>query len=144
MPRPSLSLISHSNTPNSKPREDFKIVKTFKPSNLPGKTMIVGFVDIPPNGASPSHRHGGAAIVAIPIEGSCLNQMNGNDPVVHNVGDFWYEAPGCHHQRSENAGTGNSKFFAVLVVDDEAIKDGFGGIFVLDKEVEAGEKKASI
>jgi quercetin dioxygenase-like cupin family protein len=106
--------------------------------------MIVGYVDIPPNGASPSHRHGGAAIVAIPIEGTCLNQMNGNDPATRSVGDFWYEAPGCHHQRSENAGEGHSKFFAVLVVDDEAIADGFGGIFVLDKEVEAGEKKASI
>lgn len=105
---------------------------------------MVGFVKIPPNGGSPSHRHGGAAIVAIPIEGACLNQMNGNESVVHNVGDFWYEAPGCHHQKSENVGTGDASFFAVLVVDDEIIKDGFGNIFVLDKEVEAGEKKASV
>ncbi|KAF2682006.1 hypothetical protein K458DRAFT_343090 [Lentithecium fluviatile CBS 122367] len=127
-----------------KPRENFKVLKAFQPSNLPGKTMIVGFVDVPPNGGTPSHRHGGAAVVAIPVEGTCLNQMNGIEPIVSNVGDFWYEDPGCHHQRSENIGEVNAKFFAVLVVDDEVIKDGYGGIFVLAKEVEAGEKEASL
>ncbi|KAF2264378.1 hypothetical protein CC78DRAFT_601630 [Lojkania enalia] len=126
-----------------KPREDFKIVKTYNPSNLPGKTIIVGFIDVPPNGATPSHRHGGAAVVAIPIEGSTLNQMNNNNPIVYTSGEFWYEAPGCHHQRSENAGDVNAKFFAVLIVDNEVIKDGYGDIFVLDKEVENGEKAPS-
>lgn len=105
--------------------------------------MMVGFVDVPPNGGTPSHRHGGAAIVAIPVLGTCLNQMNSTEPVEYSVGDFWYEAPGCHHQRSECVGDVNAKFFVVLIVDDEVIKDGYGGIFVLDKEVEAGEKAPS-
>ncbi|KAF2110454.1 hypothetical protein BDV96DRAFT_604028 [Lophiotrema nucula] len=126
-----------------KPREDFKILKTYNPSNLPGKTIIVGSVDVPPNGATPSHKHGGATIVAMPIEGTCLNQMNNNEPIVSSVGDFWYEAPGCHHQRSENVGDVNAKFMVVLIVDDETIKEGFGSIFVLDREVENGEKAAS-
>ena len=70
--------------------------------------------------------------------------MNGNEPVVSNVGDFWYEAPGCHHQRSECVGDKKSKFFVTMIVDDEVIKDGFGNVFVLDKEVEAGEKRPSV
>lgn len=69
--------------------------------------------------------------------------MNNNEPITSKVGDFWYEAPGCHHQRSENLGDVNARFFVVLVVDDETVKDGFGSIFVLDKEVEAGEKEPS-
>ncbi|KAJ4288060.1 hypothetical protein N0V90_012077 [Kalmusia sp. IMI 367209] len=126
-----------------KPRETFTIIQTFHPSNLPGKTMIVGTVEVPPGGATPSHRHGDAVIIAVPIEGSALNQMNSNEPIVSNVGDYWYEAPGCHHQRSECIGDNKAKFFVILIVDDEVVKDGYGGIFVLDKEVEAGEKAPS-
>jgi hypothetical protein len=66
--------------------------------------------------------------------------MNDNAPVVHGVGDFWYEAPGCHHRRSENVGAGNARFFAVMVVDDETVKDGYESVFVLDKEVEESGK----
>ena len=126
-----------------KPREDFKILQAFHPSNLPGMTIIVGTVKMAPGSATPSHRHGGAAIVAVPIEGTSLNQMNGNEPNTFGVGDFWYEAPGCHHQRSECVGEEKTKFFVTLIVDDETIKDGYGSVLVLDKEVEAGEKPPS-
>ncbi|KAK7180790.1 hypothetical protein DPSP01_009258 [Paraphaeosphaeria sporulosa] len=126
-----------------KPREDFKILQTFHPSNLPGKTIVVGTVEMSPGSATPSHRHGGAAIVAVPIEGTSLNQMNGNEPITSSVGEFWYEAPGCHHQRSECVGDRKAKFFVTMIVDDEVIKDGYGSVFVLDKEVEAGEKPPS-
>jgi quercetin dioxygenase-like cupin family protein len=130
---------------SSKPRESFQILKTYNPSNLPGKTIIVGLIDIPPNGASPPHRHGGAAIVAVPFQGTQLNQMNGDAPIRNGPGEFFYEAPGCHHERSENAGEGHAKFIAVLIVDDETIDYGtdLGAVFVLDKEVEMGERKAS-
>ena len=63
--------------------------------------------------------------------------MNGNEPVVSRVGDCWYEAPGCHHQRSECVGDGESRFFVVLIVDSPVVeKEGFGGVLVLDREVE--------
>ncbi|KAF2818769.1 hypothetical protein CC86DRAFT_375626 [Ophiobolus disseminans] len=131
-----------------KPREDLKIVARYTPSNLPGKTILILFVDIPPNGGTPPHRHGGATAIAIPISGTSLNQMNGAPPQLFGPGDFWFEGPGCHHQRSENpSASENAKFYAVMIVDDEIIggKGGedFGAIFVLDKEVEAGEKEAS-
>lgn len=126
----------------SKPREDFKIVAMYNPSNIPGKTIIVGLIDVPEGGASPPHRHGGSAIVAVAFQGQTLNQMNDEEPIICGPGDFWYEAPGCHHQRSENVGEGRSKFIAVLVVDSETIDHGknLGAVFVLDKEVEMGEK----
>ncbi|KAH7402876.1 hypothetical protein BKA66DRAFT_12683 [Pyrenochaeta sp. MPI-SDFR-AT-0127] len=131
-----------------KPREDLQILGRYNPSNLPGKTILVLLIDIPPNGGTPSHKHGGAAAIAIPISGSSLNQMNSAAPQTYGPGEFWYEGPGCHHQRSENPSTTErAKFFAVLIVDDETLggKGGeeFGNIFVLDKEVEMGEKAAS-
>lgn len=127
-----------------KPREDFKIVSTYHPSNLQGKTIIVSIVTLPPGGATPSHRHGNATAIAIPLSGTSLNQMNGNAKE-YGRGDFWYEAPGCHHQRSENISNEESAtFFAILIVDDDVIEGGnYGNILVLDNEVEVGEKEAS-
>lgn len=71
------------------------------------------------------------------IDGVVLNQMNDDEPIVSQKGDMWYEAPGCHHVRSENLkGSEKAKFLAVLIVDDEVIKDGFHRIVVLDAEKE--------
>jgi hypothetical protein len=72
--------------------------------------------------------------------------MNGDEPIICGPGEFWYEAPGCHHQRSENVSQGEerAKFIAVLIVDDETIKDDPMAIFVLDKEVETGERKGEV
>ncbi|CAG5157180.1 uncharacterized protein ALTATR162_LOCUS4972 [Alternaria atra] len=131
-----------------KPREDLKICARYNPSNLPGKTILVLLIDIPPNGGTPSHRHGGATAIAIPFSGTSLNQMNNQDAQTFGPGEFWYEGPGCHHQRSENPSlTETAKFYAILIVDDETLggKTGeeYGNIFVLDKEVEMGEKAPS-
>ncbi|KAL2871655.1 cupin domain-containing protein [Aspergillus lucknowensis] len=119
-----------------RPRETFEILKVFHPSNLPGKQIVVGRVFVPPNGASPPHTHGGASIVAVATDGAVLNQMNNQEPSISKRGEFWYEAPGCHHQRSENNTQENAEFIAVLVVDDETVKDGYHSIFVLDAEKE--------
>ncbi|ORY04691.1 hypothetical protein BCR34DRAFT_591156 [Clohesyomyces aquaticus] len=126
-----------------RPREGLKILNTFHPSNLPGKVMIVAEVTMPPNGASPPHRHGGAAVIAVALEGTTINQMNCEDPITCGPGSFWYEAPGCHHVRSENESKEvGAKFLAVLIVDEETVKDGYHGILVLDAEVEEAGKLA--
>ncbi|KAK2754220.1 hypothetical protein FQN54_007099 [Arachnomyces sp. PD_36] len=125
-----------------RPREEFEVLNVFHPPNLPGKSMIVVRVSLAPNGATPPHTHGGAAVIAIPVEGTLVNQMNSDEPTVSSPGEFWYEGPGCHHVRAENVSkTERAKFLAVLVVDDETIKDGFGGVFVLDAEKEEMENK---
>ncbi|KAK9320196.1 hypothetical protein V1517DRAFT_330055 [Lipomyces orientalis] len=123
-----------------RPREDFQILNAlnvYHPANIPGKSVLVGMIDMDPNAATPSHTHGGAAAIAVVVDGTVLNQMNCDEPIVSKKGDMWYEAPGCHHVRSENvSGSEKAKFLAVLIVDDEVIKDGFHDIFVLDAERE--------
>ncbi|KAL4984106.1 hypothetical protein BDW68DRAFT_180998 [Aspergillus falconensis] len=117
-----------------RPREFFEIIKVYHPSNLPGKQIIVGRVLMDPNSATPPHTHGGAAIVAVVTEGTVLNQMNDDVPIVSSKGEVFYESPGCHHVRSENNTHEKAAFIAVLVVDDEVVKDGYQNIFVLDAE----------
>lgn len=61
------------------------------------------------------------------IQGRVLNQMICADghvvgPRVYEKGESWYEPPGCHHVRSENAGDEEAMFIASLIVDEEAIK----------------------
>ncbi|KAF2476701.1 uncharacterized protein BDR25DRAFT_322077 [Lindgomyces ingoldianus] len=124
-----------------RPREGLKILSTLQPSNLPGKIMIVAEVNFPPNGATPAHRHGGAAVVAVALEGTTVNQMNCEEPITCPPGSFWYEAPGCHHVWSENMSKDDgARFLAILIVDEEVVQDGMEGILVLDAEVEAREK----
>lgn len=68
---------------------------------------------------------------------------------VYGPGESWYEAPGCHHVRSENAGEGEAVFVANLVVGDEVFEGldmsakgaeaewgKIGRVFVIDKDVE--------
>ena len=63
--------------------------------------------------------------------------MNDGPAVVRGPGESFYEAPGCHHVLGENASEGETKFFAVFVVDDTYLeKEGLGGLVVLDAEVE--------
>ncbi|KAL4900135.1 hypothetical protein BDW74DRAFT_183089 [Aspergillus multicolor] len=123
-----------------RPRETFSIIKIYHPSNLPGKQIVVGKISMDSNSASPPHTHGGAAIVAVVTEGTVLNQMNEDDPTLTSKGDVFYESPGCHHVRSENVTDGKAEFIAVLVVDDEVVKNGYHNIFVLDAEAEAQGK----
>ena len=63
--------------------------------------------------------------------------MNCSKPFISSVGESFYEAPGCHHVRSENTSkTENAKFSVVMIVDDEVVKDGYEMLAVLDAEVE--------
>lgn len=120
-----------------RPREDFEIVNVYHPSNIPGKAVVLLTIDMVPNAATPPHTHGGAAAIAIVVDGVVLNQMDCDEPIISKKGDMWYEAPGCHHVRSENVGgLEKAKFLAILIVDDEVIKDGFHTIVVLDAEKE--------
>lgn len=42
-------------------------------------------------------------------------------PKIHSQGQSWYEAPGCHHVRSENAGDEEAVFVANMIVDNEVL-----------------------
>lgn len=64
--------------------------------------------------------------------------MNCDEPKIYKEGETWYEAPGCHHVRSENVSAEEeARFVAVFVVDDEVVeKHGYGGLVVLDADNE--------
>lgn len=121
----------------SRPREEFTILNIFHPPNLPGKQIVVVKLWYSPNAASPPHTHSGATIVGVVTEGTVLNQMNDDDPVSSSQGEIFYEGPGCHHVRSENNTQERASFVAVLIIDDEVVKEGYHKIFVLDAENEA-------
>jgi hypothetical protein len=70
-------------------------------------------------------------------------------PKVYGPGESWYEAPGCHHVRSEAVGPEEGLFIANLLVstdvfegldlqarsvDDDMAK--IGRVVIIDKEVE--------
>ena len=109
-------------------------------------------VTAPVNAATPPHTHGGAAIVATMTRGKMLNQMvcpdhdpdsQGTGPKIYSVGESWYEPPGCHHVRSENAGDEEAQFLAVFVVAKEKVdNEGLAGLVVIDAAVQ-GAKQAT-
>ncbi|KAK5120899.1 hypothetical protein LTR85_005966 [Meristemomyces frigidus] len=37
-------------------------------------------------------------------------------------GEMWYEAPGCHHVRSENAGNKEAAFYANFIIDTDKLE----------------------
>ncbi|KAG7415952.1 hypothetical protein Forpe1208_v005444 [Fusarium oxysporum f. sp. rapae] len=68
---------------------------------------------------------------------------------VYGPGESWYEAPGCHHVRSENAGNDEALFIANLVVSTDVFKGldvktrsgeedfaKIGRVFIIDKDVD--------
>ena len=84
-------------------------------------------VTAPVGSATAPHRHGGAAVVATLIRGRVLNQMvcdgENHGPMIHSEGDSWYEPPGCHHVRCENAGDEEAVFVANFVVETRRIEE---------------------
>ncbi|MCJ1375048.1 hypothetical protein MMC20_006282 [Loxospora ochrophaea] len=113
---------------------------------MPDKALITLLVTLPPHAATPSHTHNGAAVTALMLRGASLNQMNCDEPFVSREGETFYEAPGCHHVRSENACENpveEASFFAVMIIDQEIIeRDGYEGLVVVDAAVEEKGKAA--
>lgn len=100
--------------------------------------MVVMLVTQAPNAAAPPHTHGGAAVVGLTLSGEILNQMNHDPPFIVRPGETWFEGPGCHHVRGENASDSvSASFYAVFVVDDKIIKDGYGNLLIVDASVRA-------
>ncbi|KAL8951510.1 MAG: hypothetical protein Q9222_002513 [Ikaeria aurantiellina] len=128
--------LNHLSNPDSRPRENIKLLSHHHPPNIPGKSLITLLVTLPPNAATPPHTHNGAAVTALMLRGASLNQMNEDEPHVYREGESWYEAPGCHHVRSENSCEGEGEeasLYAVFVVDDGVVeKEGLEGLMVFD------------
>lgn len=102
---------------------------------------------VPVNAAAPPHTHGGGALVATMLKGKMLNQMvcpddhdpetQGSGPKIYSAGETWYEPPGCHHVRAENAGDEEAEFIATFVIDKKKVDEkGMGALIVIDADVQ--------
>ena len=75
----------------------------------------------------------------------CLSFSGPAGPTIFGPGESWYEAPGCHHVRSENVGEPDeeAQFVANLVIDTstfEAAADPVSAVVVIDAETEERSK----
>lgn len=158
-------------TVDGRPTPGVSLAFHHKPSNLPDVSWIGLLVTAPPNAATPPHSHGGAAVTATVIRGHVLNQMvhthvdsvtgetrtHDSGAKIYAPGETWYEAPGCHHVRSETVGDEEVVFIANLVVSDtvfegidpndqgmEATYARMGRVVVIDKDVEEQQSAARI
>jgi hypothetical protein len=74
--------------------------------------------------------------------------MHDSGAKVYGPGESWYEAPGCHHVRSETVGNEEALFIANLVVSTNVFKGldvkarseeedfaKIGRVFIIDKDV---------
>lgn len=122
----------------SRPIPTTTVVSSYKITapGITGKTIVQARIDIPPNGATPPHKHGGCAISAYLISGEIYNKMNDEPMQVIKAGGTWYEAPGCHHKISQNiSATEGSVLMASMIVDTAAYeKDGMAALIQIDPE----------
>jgi len=73
-----------------------------------------------PGGWTPPHYHAGAEVVAMVLEGEILSAMDDMPPKVYKVGETWYERPGCHHTKSENASDKvPARLRATMIIDSD-------------------------
>ena len=62
-----------------------------------------------------------------------LTQTNHDLPVVSTACEIWYEGPGCQHLRKESISKDSpAKFYALLIIDDEVVRDVYGRVDVID------------
>ncbi|KAJ5491730.1 hypothetical protein N7539_003297 [Penicillium diatomitis] len=107
-----------------------------KLENCAGMTVVGLIIEYPPNGATPPHRHGGAAVSAYVLRGAILNKMN-EDPIeLIEQGDLWHEPPGCHHRISANASqTEAASFFVTIVIETDKLgREGVSVLLQYDEE----------
>lgn len=74
-------------------------------TSSPGKTFTSVIVNFPPGAKADPHRHGDAFVYAYVLSGSVRSQLDDEPAKVYRTGENWYEAPGAHHQMTENTST---------------------------------------
>lgn len=108
----------------------------YKLPNCPGKSSIGLLVTFPPGACTPPHRHAGASVSVLVLEGKVINKMNNEPTQVLEKGESFFEAPGCHHKVSNNySTTETAKILATMVVDNEVVETGgYEALTVIDEE----------
>jgi quercetin dioxygenase-like cupin family protein len=102
---------------------DGKVTPAFREAipNIPGKNLVAVVVDYPPGGKTPPHHHAHSAFVTgYVLSGAIRSQIDRGKTEVFHAGESFSEAPGAHHDISENASdTEPAKMLAIFVVDTD-------------------------
>jgi quercetin dioxygenase-like cupin family protein len=96
------------------------IVSQEKLADVPGKTLTVQVVDVPPGGRVPEHHHGGLTIDYV-LAGAVRMQLLDGPALVYQPGQTLFEPPGSVHLYAENLSvTEPAKIMLIHVHDDGA------------------------
>jgi quercetin dioxygenase-like cupin family protein len=96
------------------------IVSQEKLADVPGKTLTVQVVDLPPGGTVPEHHHGGPTIDYV-LSGAVRMQLGGGPAFVYQPGQTLFEPPDSVHLYAENLSlTDPAKIMLIHVADDGA------------------------
>jgi quercetin dioxygenase-like cupin family protein len=96
------------------------IVSQEKLADVPGKTLTVQVVDVPPGGRVPEHHHGGPTIDYV-LSGTVRMQLLGGPALVYQPGQTLFEPRGSVHLYAENLSLIEpAKIMLIHVADDGA------------------------
>lgn len=99
---------------------DAAIASQEKLANVPGKTLTVQIVDLPPGGKVPEHHHGGSTTDYV-LSGAVRMQLRGGPALVYQTGQTLYEPIGSVHLFAENVSlTEPAKIMLIHVADNGA------------------------
>jgi quercetin dioxygenase-like cupin family protein len=88
--------------------------------NLPGMSITLQVVDVPPGGRVPEHHHGGPTTDYM-ISGVLRMQMQGDAPRDYHPGEVLFEPEGATHLYAENlSSTEPAKVMLIHVANDGA------------------------
>lgn len=91
-----------------------------KLADVPGKTLTVQVVDVPPGGRVPEHHHGGPTIDYV-LSGAVRMQLLGGPAVVYQPGQTLFEPPGSVHLYTENLSLAEpARIMLIHLADDGA------------------------
>jgi quercetin dioxygenase-like cupin family protein len=95
------------------------MVSQEKLANVPGKSLTVQVVDLPPGGRVPEHHHCGPTIDYV-LSGTVRMQLVGGPALVYQPGDTLFEPLGSVHLYAEVVLTEPVKIMLIHVADEGA------------------------
>jgi quercetin dioxygenase-like cupin family protein len=102
------------------PRASAVTVSEEKLAHVPGKSVTVQIVDLPPGAFVPEHHHAGSVTVYV-LSGTIRSQLGGGPALVYRTGETFFEPLGTVHVFAENVSlTEAAKIMAIHVADDGA------------------------
>ena len=102
------------------PRISRATVSEEKLAHVPGKTVTVQIVDLPPGALIAEHHHAGSVTVYV-LSGAVRSQLGGGPALVYQTGETFFEPIGTVHVFAENVSlTEPAKIMAIHVADDGA------------------------